>query len=234
MSEIGRSFIEKIEELSKTNIIEVNGRQYADSHLSLIKAPTPSSMDVHTLQAIADYVNSENEEASLVVHVESPDSVHLYSILSEDLRQREHFLSASLISDSFHFGRKLETEEFIIGLQANFIQDDNTAMLMSFAGNMVTTSNIGTLDDGVSQSAEVKSGLADTTKVKIPNPVTLRPRRTFPEIEQPVSDFVFRADTSHRLALHSVDGGAWKIEAISSIKEWLKAAIEYENVAIIA
>jgi len=60
--------------------------------------------------------------------------------------------------------------------------------------------------------------------VAVPNPVTLRPYRTFSEVEQPASQFVFRMKTggsSPSCALFNADGGAWALEAIENIKRWL-------------
>lgn len=56
----------------------------------------------------------------------------------------------------------------------------------------------------------------------MPNPVYLAPYRTFAEIEQPVSKFVFRMESGPKAALFEADGGAWKNEAILKIKEYLQ------------
>ncbi|MDR2054492.1 MAG: hypothetical protein LBQ10_01270 [Desulfovibrio sp.] len=52
----------------------------------------------------------------------------------------------------------------------------------------------------------------------------LRPYRTFNEVEQPVSPFVFRAQEGPRFALIEADNGAWESVAMKSIKEFM----EYE------
>ena len=46
-----------------------------------------------------------------------------------------------------------------------------------------TVANYG--DDGVSQKATITKGIAGKEDVIVPNPVTLRPYRTFLEVEQP-------------------------------------------------
>ena len=79
-------------------------------------------------------------------------------------------------------------------------------------------------DDGVSQKATIKTGIASKGEVLVPNPVKLRPYRTFLEVEQPESAFVFRMrDDNGRVecALFGADGGAWKNAAMKSIKEYL-------------
>ena len=62
----------------------------------------------------------------------------------------------------------------------------------------------------------------------LPNPVTLRPFRTFTEVEQPASSFVFRAkqkDGGMEFMLVEADGGAWRGEAMRNIKEYMQKAI---------
>ncbi|MEB9776454.1 hypothetical protein P4K25_31445, partial [Bacillus cereus] len=63
---------------------------------------------------------------------------------------------------------------------------------------------------------------------KVPNPVQLSPYRTFVEVEQPESKFVFRMREGARCGLFEADGGAWKLEAMNNIKEYLKEALAQE------
>lgn len=61
----------------------------------------------------------------------------------------------------------------------------------------------------------------------MPNPVKLRPYRTFMEIEQPESAYVFRVKDSEKgpyFKLVEADGGLWKSIVMKRIKEYL----EYE------
>ncbi len=67
--------------------------------------------------------------------------------------------------------------------------------------------------------------------------VSLRPFRTFREIEQPESEFLFRMQSSGNgvppmCALFEADGGAWRMEAIARIKTFLKE--KTSSVSIIA
>ena len=79
-------------------------------------------------------------------------------------------------------------------------------------------------DDGVSQKTTIKSGIANKTDVIVPNPVKLRPYRTFAEIEQPQSSYVFRIQDSDRgpsFKLVEADGGLWKNATMKKIKDYL-------------
>lgn len=59
---------------------------------------------------------------------------------------------------------------------------------------------------------------------KVPNPVKLRPYRTFHEVEQPASDFIFRMKSERGIscALFEADGGAWENAAMANIKNYLE------------
>lgn len=62
----------------------------------------------------------------------------------------------------------------------------------------------------------------------MPNPVSLIPYRTFKEVDQPASKFVFRMrDGAHgpEMALFDADGGAWEVAAMQALHEYLSGEI---------
>lgn len=77
------------------------------------------------------------------------------------------------------------------------------------------------------QDPNTDAGTARKITVTIafkPNPVKLRPYRTFAEIEQPQSSYVFRIQDSDRgpsFKLVEADGGLWKNATMKKIKEYL-------------
>lgn len=73
-------------------------------------------------------------------------------------------------------------------------------------------------------------GIASKADAEVPNPVSLRPYRTFHEIEQPESLFVFRMKERDGMncAIYEADGGAWRNTAIQSIKKYLDDFVKTE------
>lgn len=73
--------------------------------------------------------------------------------------------------------------------------------------------------------------------VIVPNPVTLRPYRTFLEVEQPESKFIFRiregSDGQPMFKLVEADGGLWKYEAVDAIKKYLTENLPKELLKVI-
>jgi hypothetical protein len=103
--------------------------------------------------------------------------------------------------------------------------------ILALAGNLKAGREVTTQDDGVSQTATVKAGVTLVDTAKVPNPVPLKPYRTFIEVNQPESSFVLRLKQGYRenelpsIALFEADGGAWRLEAIQSIAQYLRTAL---------
>ena len=210
-------------------VIEANnGGQYTPERLVRITEPVADAVTVHTLTAIVDYIK-ENVDSlgKVVISVQSPTAVKVMSPLNVD-RKREDYLEAKAITPTnIRYDSFMATDQFNIMMQAAFVNHpvdglDYKNMLLQVTGLVreQAVKEIG--DDGVSQAATIKTGVASVGEVKVPNPVYLAPYRTFAEIEQPVSKFVFRMESGPKAALFEADGGAWKNEAILKIKEYLQ------------
>jgi hypothetical protein len=220
---IDKSFIEKIIELSPVKIREIDNVNYSDKKLFRVDPPTVGTLTVHTMTAIVDFCCGEDLFGDYLLHVASPERVLLLSEVKENYLTRQCPLQAELQSEPFPFGRFLKTMDFIIALQSRFVQDATTAAILALVGNLTTNAESRTLNDGVTQTVEAKVGLSKRENAVVPNPVRLAPYRTFLEIEQPGSNFVFRINAiDHTCALFEADGGAWKNRATADIKEWLK------------
>jgi len=103
--------------------------------------------------------------------------------------------------------------------------------IMKVAGNIKAGTTANYDDDGISQKTTIKSGIANSTDVIVPNPVRLMPYRTFGEIGQPESAYVFRIKDSDRgpaFKLVEADGGLWKNAVMEKIKEYLALELQGE------
>ena len=185
---------------------------------------------------MSDYVNNMRSEfcTPILVHIFSHREVYVLSTLDSADRTRESYLTAVYDGPAFSFGSKMGQEEFMICMQSRFVQSDEVENLMKYAGNIVQEAQVKVTDDGVSQMATARTGV--TSKVEnviLPRIITLAPYRTFPEIEQPESAFVFRLHSNPiACSLHEADGGVWKMEAVKRIKEWLTANLPEGTVII--
>lgn len=214
--------------LGKAEVQYENGQAYSDKELYLLESPTAAPFTVHTLTGLVDYLKSYVDgDQSVIVHVASPTEVRVESALNKDA-ERHYFLCAEAIVPEFRFDSWYDTETFNIKLQSVFIENDDRNVMLKVVGNIKEemVNNYG--DDGVSQSVVAKAGVASVANVEVPNPVSLKPYRTFAEVMQPESDFVFRMKDGPRCAIFEADGGVWKNLAIENIKDYLNKSLEDE------
>lgn len=135
--------------------------------------------------------------------------------------------SAFNVKSEYQFGRWYDQENFMISLQANFQPNDDLAAVMRLAGNIEKKNNQTFSDDGVTQVATMTVGVASKADAMVPNPVELIPYRTFHEVVQPASKFVFRIGDKEEPAFKIVEaeGGIWKNEAVDHIKTYFWDAL---------
>ncbi len=218
--------------------VERGGILFSTKHLDpVFFDPRPETLQVHSLTALVDYIKGkvegfENEESLAMIHVESPITVALVSAEEGPSRKRTYWMRASAPENPFHFGQPYDPETFNIALQSLFADADDRAKVLQLAGTIKSEQAETDKDNGVTQKVEVRRNIAFAQNAVIPNPVTLRPWRTFREVEQPQSIFVFRAHDGPKLSLWEADGSAWKLQAMQNVKAWL--AERLPGIAIIA
>lgn len=235
--------INKIEELvNKGMLHEINGRTYAHPGLSpVIFNPRPATLPLYTLTGLVDYIKSNKDGlnlSKLSIHIPAAGRVELFDELHPEYKTRNHFIEVNLKHDRFPFETYLDQEQFIIKLQTLFIPTPDLERLIQFVSKISIENSIAFTDDGISQSVNVKKGVSGALREKeiVPSPVLLAPYRTFSEIEQVESRFIFRiqGNQNPKCALFPADGGIWEITAIQRIKAWLTGWLGETCVAIIA
>ena len=196
----------------------------------------------YVFTGLADYLNGEMDGidvGSVFCHVKSPECVKILSSLQGDFLDRAEYIRATLDQIELPFNKWLDSEPFNIALQSCFVdmagddelagvKDTDKATVLSYISNIRAMSEAATMDDGATQSVEVKTGIASKSVKVLPNPVTLRPYRTFTEVQQPASEFIFRARSENgkmQYTLVEADGGAWRSVAMKSIKAFMEKAV---------
>ena len=125
----------------------------------------------------------------------------------------------------------------MIALQSNFQPNDDLAAVMMLAGNIEKKNKQTFSDDGVSQVATMSVGVASKADAMVPNPVNLTPFRTFMEVKQPSSKFVFRISGEEtpqfKLVEQKVESGSVRRSPTLKITfwtDWVKCRRKSENV----
>ncbi|WP_332237890.1 hypothetical protein [Sporolactobacillus sp. KGMB 08714] len=230
--------LEYLVSLGEAHLEEVNGQNYSDKLLHLVKQAIAKPVQVQNLSAIVTYVKSDfdgtlnSEIGRLLIHIVDPTCVEVRGYLNSDA-ERDFYLRAQAYLPEFAFNHFYDVESFIIKLQSCFLpssdrqeeQNDRSALL-SFVGNIEEKDVKNSADDGVSQKIEVKRSVVNVELEKVPNPVILKPFRTFTEVEQPSSPFIFRLQNGPLSGLFEADGGAWRREAMANIKKYLNEGLD--------
>lgn len=224
--------------LKAPDIKEINGQTYSDKPLTRIAHnPKAEPITMNTLTSLIDYIESGmDKRGDVFVHIVSPTEVKMYSALDDD-REREYMVNVTAQVPSFRFNEFIGLEEFCINLQSKFIDSPDRSLLLKFAGTVEAGSVAQYGDDGVTQKATIKQGVASKADAVVPNPVSLTAYRTFVEVEQPTTRYIFRmkqnAAGGVTCGLFEADGGEWKIAAKDAIRDFLMRELEDENDLVI-
>lgn len=202
---------------------------FTDKPLQWLPQREVEELSTKSLQSVVTYcidLSVVDVEDVTAIVIKDYKTVEVLGLLSETTGKRTTLLIANAELPSFNFGQYYDREEFQIAIASKFVQSDNLATIIALVGKL-TDSTLKTVeDDGISQTVSVKAGISMSGEVTVPPRVRLAPYRTFFEVVQPTSEFLFRMrkdrDGEIQCALFEADGGAWKTEARANIVAWLK------------
>ena len=242
--DLTREFLEKVEEMVQPQTLTEGIRTFVDKPMHMLVDEIAADTPLHTnsLSSVADYIKSNADFDALasdgrkIIHVEDEKTVWLYTEMNS-FKKRSALLLASAWVSSFPFGQWLSLENFIISVQANFVADEHRDELLSFVATVKQDTGVEQQDDGITQKVTTRSGVSLSRTSKVPNPITLRPFRTFSEVEQPESSFVFRIKAEEgcgvKAALFAADGDAWRHDAILKIRDYFQTHVIAEDDSVI-
>lgn len=235
-SDDAETVVEAIQQSVTAKTIEANGKTYVTREVFLPpEKPEVAAIKVHSLEGIAEYLNRKvdsHDAAKLVIVIDSYRSVSVRRQIETAIDIRTKWIVADYEVAGFPFGRFMDHETFNIQAQTLILDTDDRARILKYIGNLTTALVQTSTDDGVSQTVTVETGVRKS-EVEMPNPVKLKARWTFPEVEQPEGTYVLRVrqqkeGTIPEISLYEADGGLWKLEAIQGIKDYLKSALTVE------
>ena len=223
-------------------VVRIDEKPYSPIKLYPIQDEYPGALGFCFLDSLITYLKSnldttiiDNEK--VIIEIGSPTSVSLYTQIKGQFNQRFTIANCEALVTGFPWGRYTDPNEFIVMTQSRFVETEDLAKIMAIVGNVKSEEVMTFSDDGISQQVTARSGIARVENVILPPKVILAPYRTFIEIEQPASNFIFRAMKAKdvpNFALFEADGGAWRIEAMKRIKAYLEEQLQgMENVIIL-
>ena len=243
---VDNTFVESIVELVDPYETKVGDKTYCSQKLHEVKpalVSEPKPLTLQSLNGLVDFINTEDfsVENKMLVHIQDHENVILYGLLNvDDENRRFSYAKATPIRSTPQLSTDWMTQEdLMIGLQA-FAEETPVWKAVIGVVSKVTDNLVASFDDdGTSQEVTIAAGLNKALK-KLPNPILLKPYRTFPEIDQPESRFILRMQANSQkgappfFKIISADGDKWKLEAVGGIKKFLQAAKLPANVQVIA
>jgi hypothetical protein len=222
-------------------IVTVNSKPFSVQQLFPVKEVGPKPLELNFIDSLITYLQKATDslckENALIIEIKSPTEIALHTEIVGDFNERFTLVNCIALIDPSPWGRFIDPDNFIIMAQSRFVETEDLAKVRAIVGNVRSDEVLQFSDDGISQQVTAKSGIARVENVVLPPRVTLAPYRTFIEIEQPESEFIFRAKKSDGLplfALFEADGGAWRIEAMKRIKAYLENQLkEVGNVVVL-
>lgn len=236
---ITKEAIEQLQDSSQEpQVIEMEGFNYLITPQSMnAKAHTPVKPDcliIGSLTGLVEYLKNADPAAELwkegdryVIHIANYNNVTLQSGLHPMHMIRRTFISAQVAGNKFPFERFFTTDQFIIALMSNFVDNDKSRELLEFVSSIRADSSREEVDRGVSQAVTVKKGITTLGDAIVPNPVALQPYVTFAEIPQPIRQYVFRirqgkAEDPIMCGLFPIESNMWKTSVTDDIRDYFK------------
>lgn len=232
------TFVTELKKLIQENtlqMIEVDGKKFLSGSFEEIEEPIykAAKLTFNDLDSIVKMLATEAKRftAPLYISVAAHDNVQVFASLDER-KGREFAYEAKREPCKFKFGAPYDYESFVVALRSLFVNTDEAQELLALIAKVRNTDSIETNDDGVSQTVKAQKGVS-LSEFKTVRPIwKLKPYRTFIEVDQPESEFLFRIKDNY-FYLHEADGGAWQRTARKNIKAYFEEFANFEEVIVV-
>ena len=225
-----KEFAQYLVSLKPNQVYSIEGATYSDHDLARVPKyiPRPRPCEVTGLDGVVKLIRTEAKKmpAPIMVRVKSPKEVDAFSALDEDMERFPLCIAKSDVP-GFQDGFR-PYEAAIIELRSRYIPNADIDYLLDLLSRINKENGVTTNDNGVSQTVEARSGISLKKMENIRPRVTLAPFRTFHEVEQPESEFLFRLDDDGDVGLFEADGGAWKQAAKQNIYDYFALTLAPE------
>lgn len=229
--------IAKIEELARPQIHTVEDNEYAiagDGTYRQIRPNLdyPTGLELYSLDALVQMIKTEATKqysAPIYIMAKGHDEVACFLSPDQELRHMRLTLYDVHAKDvpGWNATDNLPFEEALIAIRTRFQQTPDTEYLLKLLSEITNKAKVTYADNGIATSVVTQSGVALQQSVPIRPIVSLRPYRTFQEIEQPASEFHIRI-SERGIRFIEADGGMWKLAARKTIAEYLNNSLANE------
>lgn len=225
-----KDFAEYLVELSENKTYEIDGETYSDKPLHRIETyvSRPNPLCVTGLDSVVKMVRVEKWrfDGPMFIRVSSPHHIDVFTAL-DGYMKRNNLLDVECDVPGFREGF-MEYDRAIIAIRSKFIPGEDVDYILDLLSRINKENGVTSMDNGVSQTVEARTGISLKQMVNVRPRVKLAPYRTFLEVDQPVSEFLLRLDEDGQVGLFEADGGMWKMEAKKNIYAYFCNAMAAE------
>ena len=235
-----KEFVQHIQETAKPQIVEIGGVTYIVNQDGNIKevfprAVLPDTLPLNSLDALVKLVKTEFVRQILgdktVLYITVPDHLTVRCFGHPDYDQRAvrpvYYEANATDVPGWDERVQLPFEEMQIALRTRFQETADTPYIQKLLTEISTGAKITFNDNGVATTVVTKKGIDLQNNETIRPIITLRPYRTFQEIDQPESVFLIRIN-ERGISFIEADGGMWKLKARQTVKAFLEDKLANE------
>lgn len=235
MVDITSETIGKILDVARPEVVEVNGDHYLVGNDVFRqvewKETPPDCAKISSLDGLVKLVKNEALQTwpvRLFIEASSPTQANCFLKLSRVTEPRAVIYSANAVDvPGWNPETTLGYEEALIAARTRFQPSQDQTYLLKLLSEITNGAKVTFSDNGVATTVVTQKGIALQGSEAIKPIVTLRPYRTFQELEQPDGLFLLRV-SERNIKFVEADGGLWRLEARKRIVAYLEAALSAE------
>lgn len=233
-----KEFIQHIQETTQPLVREIDGATFVitaggDAMQVRSTMDHPSTLSLNSLDSLVKMIQTEARSLSdnqrLYITVPSHLRVDCFSSPLRDARCFRPFFYQVSAPDVPGWDAKMQLpfEEAQIALRTRFQHTGDTDYALKLLSDITTGAKVTFNDNGVATTIVTQKGISLQGNETIRPIVSLRPYRTFQEVEQPASEFLIRIN-ERNISFIEADGGMWKLHARETIKAFLEDKLATE------
>lgn len=232
-----KEFVEHLQNTAQPKLEKIGASTFAifpGGHVQEVRETIdhPDTLPLTSLDALVKLVRTEAMVSTdKPLYITIPDHLTVRCFTQPEPTERfyrETFYEAKATDvPGWDAKVQLPFEEMQIALRTRFQETQDAVYAMKLLSDITTGGKITYNDNGIATSVVTKKGIDLQANELIRPIVTLKPYRTFQEVEQPESTFLIRVSERGITFIES-DGGMWKLHARETVKEFLEAALKSE------
>ena len=235
-----KAAIEKIQELSRVQVLKVDSATYVVGGDGDYKQVRPDldvaePLTLHSLEALVTLIKTEGVadpetlDGPLYITVPSHTTVRCFGhpVPKRRMRRDCHYWVEATDVPGWNEKVDMRFDEAMIALRTRFQATPDAEYALKLLSDITTGSKITLNDNGIATSVVSRAGVSLQANTPIRPIISLRPYRTFQEVEQPVSQFLIRV-SERGITFVEADGGMWKVAARKTVRDYLAEKLSAE------